>query len=130
MLTPCAAVQLASRTSVTLAELDGIETALPVRSFGIRYLIDQAALRGNIELSVICETDSLQMLKAIVRKSDVVSFMPPMTFSHEPAQGTLHGVSLFDSASQQGSIDVITSRKHTPSAAAQTFLSSLLRHVR
>jgi len=121
---------LASRTTISLSDLDGVEVALPMRSFGIRYLIEQAALRSGVHLSIVCETDSLQAIKSFVSKSDVVSFMPPMTFAHELALNTLCEVSLSDSASEQASIDIITSRKHGLSAAAQAFLTTLQRHVR
>lgn len=122
--------RLASRPSVSLAELDGVRAALPVRTFGIRYLIDQAALQAGISLSIACESDSLQLLKAIVRHSDVVSFMPPLTFAHEAELGVLRGIDLLDNASEHASIDIITSRKHALSSAARVFLAALLKRVR
>jgi len=121
---------LASRETISIADLEGIDVALPTRSFGIRYLIEQAALRNGVQQSVVFETDSLQAIKSFVSKSDVVSFMPPMTFAHEASVHTLCGVSVSDSASEQASIDIITSRKHGLSTAGQAFLATLQRYVR
>ena len=122
--------KFASSKSLSLAELDGARVALPTRSFGIRYLVDQAALQAGITLSITCETDSLQMIKSMVQRSDVVSFMPPLTFANEVERKALCGVDLLDSAFEHASIDIVTSRKHALSAAARVFLAELLKKVR
>jgi DNA-binding transcriptional LysR family regulator len=122
--------ELASRASLSFGELAGFRMALPVRSFGIRHLIEEAAMKAGVELSISCEADSLHMIKAIVQRSDVISFMPPLTFAHEVEQGVLCGVGLRDSASEQASVDIVTSRRHVLSSAASAFLALLLQRVR
>lgn len=121
---------LASSASLSFEELDGMPVALPVKSFGIRYLIDRAAAEADVTLSVCCETDSLQMIKATVRRSDVISFMPPLTFAHEVEEGTLCGIGLSDVTFEHASIDIVTLRKHVLPSAARAFLGALLKKVR
>lgn len=122
--------RLAAQETVSLSVLDGVRAALPVRSFGIRYLIDQAALNANIALSIVYEADSLAMLKALVRRSDLISFMPPLTFAHEVETGVLRAIDLTDQASRQASIDLITARRHPLSSAARAFLAATLDRMR
>lgn len=113
---------LADRTEMTIGELGEMPIALPARSFGIRYLVDQAASRAKIVLNVRYEADSLQLLKTIVSSSDTVTFMPALTFASERAAGTLHSILLSDVAAERSSVDVITSRYRELSSAARAFL--------
>ena len=122
--------RLASQDVVSLSALDGVRAALPIRTFGIRYLIDQAALNAGIKLSIAYEADSLAMLKAIVRRSDLISFMPPLTFAHEVELGVLCAVDLTDEASRHASIDIVTARGLPLSSAARAFLAATLQRIR
>jgi DNA-binding transcriptional LysR family regulator len=117
---------LAARTSVSMADLDGARVVLPDSTFGIRYLIDQAAAAAKASLSVVCVANSLQLLKALVAGSDLVAFMPPLTFAREAAGGLLHAVALSDKACEQASLDIVTTRDHKLSMAASAFLKVLL----
>jgi hypothetical protein len=121
---------LAHEKLVPLSALDGARAALPTRSFGIRYLIDQAAIAANISMKVAYESDSLAMLKAMVRRSDrLISFMPPLTFAHELEMGVLRAVDLSDAAAQHASIDVVTARQQALSVAARAFLALVLARI-
>jgi DNA-binding transcriptional LysR family regulator len=121
---------LADRKTVSMNELAGVRAALPGSSFGIRYLIDQAAAAAGIELDMVYEANSLQTLKNLVRRSDLISFMPPLTFVHEAELGWLRAIPLSERDSETATIDVITARNRKLSAAAAAFLAHVLRHLR
>ncbi|MFM0169360.1 LysR family transcriptional regulator [Paraburkholderia sediminicola] len=121
---------LASRKAVSMSELATVRVALPTRTFGIRYLIEKAAERANIALQVAIEANSLQVIKNLVRQSDIVSFMPPLTIARETAHGWLRAIPLDERDSGSATIDVITFRGRQLSAAAQSFLDILIRRLR
>jgi DNA-binding transcriptional LysR family regulator len=121
---------LATRTSVSIGELAGFRAAVPDRTFGVRYLIDKAAQEARVELRLAYEMNSLQAIKSIVRRSDVIGFMPPMTFALELQEGWLHALALTEHASESATIDVVTSRRRELPLAATAFLQHLLATVR
>ncbi|MES2939377.1 MAG: LysR family transcriptional regulator [Pseudomonadota bacterium] len=121
---------LAGRACVTIAELAGFRAALPDRTFGVRYLIDKAAQDAGVELRMAYEMNSLLAIKSIVRRSDVIGFMPPMTFVHEIELGWLRAVPVAEPACAAATIDVVTSRSRKLPAAAAAFLTHLLHSVR
>lgn len=114
----------------SMKALDGVAVAIPDRSFGIRRLIDQAAAAARIRLRVSLEADSLQLIKNVVANSDLISFMPPMTFTRELAAGTLSAIPLQGTSFSRASIDVLTARGHEPSHAARRFLGFLTQAAR
>jgi DNA-binding transcriptional LysR family regulator len=121
---------LAVRTTVSIRDLVDFRAAVPDRTFGVRYLIDKAAEEAKVELRLAYEMNWLQAIKSIVRRSDVIGFMPPMTFAHELQEGWLHAVALTERASESASIDVVTSRQRKLPLAAAAFLQHLLATVR
>jgi DNA-binding transcriptional LysR family regulator len=121
---------LAGREAVCMSDLAAYRVALPTRAFGIRYLIEKAAARADVLLDVSVEANSLQVIKNLVMRSDIVSFMPPLTLTQETADGGLLAIPLVDRDAESASIDVISSRGRELSVAARTFLSSLLRRLR
>jgi DNA-binding transcriptional LysR family regulator len=121
---------LAGRKAVSMSELGTVRVALPARTFGIRYLIEKAAERANIALQVAIEANSLQVIKNLVRQSDIVSFMPPLTLEQEAAHGWLRAVPLDERDSGSATIDVISFRGRQLSVAAQSFLDLLIRRLR
>jgi DNA-binding transcriptional LysR family regulator len=108
---------------LSMKQLDGAAVALPARNFGIRRLVDEAAESAGIRLDVVLEADSLQLIKNVVSSSNLVSFMPPLTFAQELAGGTLAAVELDGKVFSRASIDVLTAQGHEPSQAARHFLS-------
>lgn len=119
---------LANRQSIAMADLQGARLALPDRSFGIRSIIDNAADAASISLDIVYETDSLELVKSIVRGSDIVSFMPPLTFAADHEAGSLCSVPLSDPDSTRGSLDIITPHHRKLPRSAQKFLEMLLEH--
>lgn len=114
----------------TMRELDGVAAALPDRSFGIRRLVDQAAAAARIRLRIVLEANSLQLIRNVVAGSELVSFMPEMTFTREAAAGTLACRPLQGTAFSRASIDVLTARGHDLSHAARRFVAVLAQAAR
>jgi len=121
---------LHAESPVSMKQLDGVAAAVPDRSFGIRRLIDQAAAAAGIRLRLALEADSLQLILKVVAGSDLVSFMPPMTFTRELAAGTVSALPLQGAAFTRASIDVLTARGHDLSHAARSFLAELVQATR
>lgn len=121
---------LHAQSPVSMRQLDGVAAAVPDRSFGIRRLIDQAAAAAGIRLRMALEADSLQLILKVVASSDLVSFMPPMTFTRELAAGTVSALPLQGTAFTRASIDVLTARGHDLSHAARSFLAELVQAAR
>jgi len=116
--------------SLSMKQLDGVATALPDSSFGIRRLIDHAAAAARIRLRMAVEADSLHLIRNMVANSALVSFMPPMTFTRELAAGTLAAIPLQGTSFSRASIDVLTARGHDLSHAARRFLTELTQAAR
>jgi len=121
---------LLSAGPLPVRQLDGVAVALPDRSFGIRRLIDHAAAAARIRLRLAVEADSLHLIRNLVAGSELVSFMPPMTFTRELAAGTLGAVPLQGTSFSRASIDVLTARGHDLSHAARRFLTVLTQAAR
>lgn len=84
----------------------------------------------EVDLNIAYEVNSLQAIKALVRRTDVVGFMPPMTFTHEQELGWLSCARLENAAAKAATIDVVTARARAMPAAASEFLKTLLERVR
>ncbi len=121
---------LSKRQSISMAELATFRVALPTRAFGIRYLIEKAAEQANVSLLPVVEANSLQVIKNLVRQSDVVSFMPPLTLVHEISHGWITAIPLDGHDSEAATIDVVTARGRQLPAAAQSFLKLLLKRLK
>jgi DNA-binding transcriptional LysR family regulator len=114
----------------TMRQLDGVAAALPDRSFGIRRLVDQAAAAAGIRLRIALEANSLQLIRNVVAATELVSFMPELTFRREAAAGTLSAMPLQGTAFARASIDVLTARGHDLSHAARRFVTVLAQAAR
>ena len=121
---------LASRSSVSMTDLLESEVALPNRTFGIHYLVGRAATKSKVKLRVAYVSDSLELIKMIVSSTDVVSFMPPLTFAREEKLKLLQSVSVSDIDSERSSLDIVTASDRKLPVAARTFLTKLLAHAR
>jgi DNA-binding transcriptional LysR family regulator len=122
--------RLVNQLPLAMKQLDGVAVAVPDRSFGIRRLIDNAAAAAGIRLRLALEADSLQLILKVVASSDLVSFMPPMTFTRELDAGTVVSQPLQGTAFTRASIDVLTARTHELSHAARSFLAVLTQAAR
>ena len=119
----------ASRKSMFLSEFRNSPVALPNRSFGIRQMVDRAAIRAGFAFSQILETNSLEMAKGLVRHSRAVTFMPLLTVLRDLRLGAVVAIPLRDSTFASTSIDVFTATDRTLPRASQAFLAELRQAV-
>ncbi len=63
-------------TRVSLTELAGHPLALPDETFGLRHLVDQAAMAAGISLSPVMVTDSIDALRGFARSGIGVALLP------------------------------------------------------
>lgn len=117
---------LAGRGILTMADLQGEALALPDRTFGIRHLVERAARTANVILNIRHESNSLQLIKSLVSSTDLVSFMPRLTFEKDEAEGLIAAADLNDQVCTRATIDVITAKGHKLSNAARGFLRHLI----
>ncbi|WP_158807114.1 LysR family transcriptional regulator [Beijerinckia sp. L45] len=65
---------LAGKPALRLSDLTAYPAALPDRSLGGRQLLDEIASRKDLRFSVLAESNSFEMLRALVLRCNMVSF--------------------------------------------------------
>lgn len=99
---------------------------LPDRSFGIRSLIERAAVKAGVIARPFLETNSLDVAKTIATSTNAITVLPPEALFRELEAGTLVSRKIDDPLLSKATIDVMTLRTRPLSKAAET----LLRYVR
>ncbi|RAI00524.1 LysR family transcriptional regulator [Acuticoccus sediminis] len=61
---------------ITLGEIATCRLVLPRRSHGLRLLVERTAAQAHTALSVAAEVDSVEAIKAMVRKDNVATILP------------------------------------------------------
>jgi DNA-binding transcriptional LysR family regulator len=115
---------LAGAREVSLADLSGFRVALPNESFGIRRLVEAALAKTPGELLRILETNSIEMVKGIVRHSNALTFLPLSAVLQDMSHGTLCAIPLRDVELASTSIQVLSMRGRTLSRASSAFLET------
>ncbi len=121
---------LLTKGPVSMQDLDGAPIALPDHTFGIRHVVERAARTAGTTLNLVHESNSLQLLKALVSCTDLLTVMPRMTFEFEVSQGSLQHAPLNDTMAAQASIDIVAARGRQLPLAARTFLQLLQESCR
>lgn len=75
--------------TVRLAEIEGAELALPGPPHGLRMLIDDAAYRAQVTLTVALELDSLPTITDLVAGGTIRTILPLTAVQAELASGKL-----------------------------------------
>ncbi len=120
---------LASRRRLRLADVLSVPTAVPVRSFGIRNLLDQACRDERLPLSPALETNSIEALRAFARNGDGVAFLHQFAIERELHEGLVVSRDIEAPALKTGTIDVcVLSEKLLP-VAAQEFAGFLQQRM-
>jgi DNA-binding transcriptional LysR family regulator len=65
---------LGRRKSVRLSECAGYPVALPDRTLSGRQLLDEVTTRRELRFNIMAESNSFEMLRGLVFRSNVVSF--------------------------------------------------------
>lgn len=109
--------------SLRLEDLRDERLAVPDRSFGIRQLIEDAARNEGVHLNIQYVSNSLQLLKMLVHRSDMVTFLTSSTFVVEKNNGSLASVALDNPVSAHATLDLVCSHARPLTAAARAFLA-------
>ena len=120
---------LAGSGAVSLAAVLGVPHSLPDRSFGIRTLIEKAALQAGIASAPLVESNSLDMLKCLAASGHSVTVLPPEAVIRESTAGQLCVLPLEDRVLARASIDVFTARSRPLPRASAMVLAALKRAV-
>ena len=113
---------LASKKSIRLYECAEFPLLLPETSWGIRHLLDLAALKQGLNLRSIVQSDAREFLRDYERQYLQISFDIPINYGrHEDPQG-LVGVPLNSIDVPEGNIFVGHLKGRTLPVAAARFL--------
>jgi LysR family transcriptional regulator, nitrogen assimilation regulatory protein len=88
--------KLTPRRPVPLASLRGKPTILPSGPRGIRTLVDHACVMANVELTIIAETNAMNIQKSLVLGGHGLTILPPIAFAEELAGKQLTAAPLVD----------------------------------
>jgi DNA-binding transcriptional LysR family regulator len=116
--------RLASSAGIALSALSQFRVALPYESFGIRRLVERVAGDAPINLLRILETNSIELVKGIVRHSSAITFLPLSAILHDIDHGLLAAVPMTDPLLRKTCIRVLCMKGRVLSKAANAFLQS------
>lgn len=117
----------ADRESISLAEICSQQISLPVASFGLRQLIDQAIARHRLTPDILVSTNHLEMTKAMAMAGKTLAIAPALAARKELAEGRLVAVPISDAEFQAATSAVCVHRDRRLSYAAAEFLKRLTR---
>lgn len=117
--------RLGTGDSITLAELAGVELALPGQPHGLRLLVDDACARAQVVLSVAMELDTLPTICDLVAAGTIRTILPLTAVQADLAAGRV---------TAQKIIDPVISRElilaHAPYRAAAPVTKAVVRLIR
>jgi LysR family transcriptional regulator, nitrogen assimilation regulatory protein len=88
--------KLTCQKPVPLAALRGKPMILPSGPRGIRTLVDHACVMANVELTIIAETNAMNIQKSLVLGGHGLTILPPIAFAAELAGKRLTAAPLVD----------------------------------
>lgn len=129
----CAIMQpshpLASRQSLTLAELDRSSLALLDNRFRMRHLIDLAAAESGAHMSCNLETNSIALLIEWVRSGRAISVLPQFSIRNDIDAGEMIAVPLSESVLQSLYVHLITRAGRSFSKPSLHLMNSLRQRL-
>lgn len=91
-----ASCRLREQRPVPFADLVGKPMILPNGPRGIRTLVDHACAVANVELSIIAETNAMDIQKSLVLGGHGFTLLPPIAFAEELSRKLLRAAPLSD----------------------------------
>ncbi len=117
----------AGRESVTLTEICSQQIALPIASFGLRQLIDQAITKQRLTPDILVSTNNLELTKAMALTGRTLAIAPAMAVRKELEDGRLKAVPIADPDFATATSAVCVHRDRRLSYAAAEFLKQLVK---
>lgn len=116
---------LARRSAVTLCEAAQHRLCLPEASFRIRQMIKLAEEHERVSLDASMTTNSLHLLREMVKSGTCATLLPEIAAVTELSQGELVAVPIENAALQDTALTVICRLGRTLPSAAASFLPVL-----
>lgn len=116
---------LARRPSVTLMEAAQHRLCLPEASFRIRQMINLAEEHERVSLEARMTTNSLQLLREMVKSGTCATLLPEIAAVTELSQGELVAVPIENAALQDTALTVVCRLGRTLPSAPASFLPVL-----
>jgi LysR family nitrogen assimilation transcriptional regulator len=88
--------KLTRRTPVSFKSLRGRPIILPSGPRGIRSLVDHACITANVELSIVAETNAMNIQKSLVLGGHGLTILPPIAFAEELGRRQLTAAPLIE----------------------------------
>ena len=87
---------LASRSTITLEQLDQQAMVAFSHGLAIRRILDKLLSSHGLEIPIAVEFDNIEMLKRAIEINSGISLLPEPTILRERDAGTLHTASISD----------------------------------
>lgn len=114
-------------SEVEFSELAALPLVLPASPNGLRLIVDEAARRKGVALTVVLESDSLNALKQVVRNCGAFTVLSHQAISEEVAKGLL-ACSAIDNPQLSRAATLSTSTQRPLSRAARD-VATVMRRV-
>lgn len=121
---------LAGRGQLTLAEVFAQPVAIPVRSFGIRNLLDQACREAQVELTAALVTNSIEALRSFARNGDGIAPLHSFAIHRELKEGSVVAVPISAPTLRAGAISICILEDRPVPVAAEVFSAFLADRLR
>lgn len=117
----------ANREKLTLAEICSQQIALPVTSFGLRQLFDQAVSRSRMTPDIVVSTNNLELTKNLAITGRTLAIAPVMAARKELSDGRLKAIPIDSPDFVEATSAVCIHRDRQLSYAANEFLKRLVK---
>lgn len=125
LISASGAPQLGGAECIALADLQGVELALPSQPHGLRLLVDEAAARAQVALTIAMELDTLPTICDLVAAGTIRTILPLTAVQADLSAGRVIA---------QKIIDPVISRElilaHAPHRAAAPVTKAVVRLIR
>jgi DNA-binding transcriptional LysR family regulator len=115
------------RESLTLAEICSQQIALPVTSFGLRQLFDQATAKQKLTPDILVSTNNLELTKTMAMTGKTLAIAPALAARKELSDGRLKAIPIQEPDFTEATSSVCVHRDRRLSYAANEFLKRLVK---
>lgn len=117
--------KLAQRKSIRFSEITDYDLTLPDKGFGVRQLFDSQVLKNKTEVRCLVTTNSIAMIRSLVRNGTVATVLPHLSVGHDCKLGVLAAIPITHAPDMYATIDLCIRKDRQLTSAAQEMLRSL-----
>lgn len=117
---------LAGAQILTIPEILKHKITLPSRAFGLRRLVDAAALKHDAELRELVQTNSFALMKSLAMAGDAVAILPLELVQREVEAGALQAIPVADDHIAGARLQLCVHKNRNLSSAAEGFLAHMI----